>query len=71
MHLRKALAFAAASLVAARTPDGFEPASENELVVVYGDTVVTSGDVLEQSSIHPPFPLLFPFHSFPYLSPLT
>lgn len=47
---------AAASLAAGLTPQGFEPASETELFVQYGDQAVTSGAVLPQNGA----PLLAP-----------
>lgn len=40
---------AAASLAAAITPEGFEPASETELFVQYGNQAVTPGAILPQN----------------------
>lgn len=49
---------AAASLAAAITPQGFEPASETELFVQYGNQAVTPGAVLPQNGTpSTPFPL--------------
>lgn len=53
MRSQIASMIAAASLATAVTPEGFEPASETELFVQYGNQAVSSGDVLPQNCKSP------------------
>ena len=58
MRSQVASVLAAASLAAGLTPEGFEPASETELFVQYGNQAVTSGAVLPQNGVPAPQPRL-------------
>lgn len=49
MRSRIVTIIAAASVASAVTPEGFEPASDTELFVQYGNQVVTPGAVLPQN----------------------
>ncbi|SPN97219.1 uncharacterized protein DNG_00733 [Cephalotrichum gorgonifer] len=50
MRFQAVSVVAAASLASAITPAGFQPASQNTLVVQYGNQVVTSGQVLARNA---------------------
>ncbi|KAL2104494.1 hypothetical protein VUR80DRAFT_316 [Thermomyces stellatus] len=50
MRSRIVTIIAAASVASAVTPEGFEPASDTELFVQYGNQVVTPGAVLPQNA---------------------
>jgi hypothetical protein len=56
MHSKSFIAAALASIVSAATPPGFQPTSDGELTVTFGNTLATAGTNLpklsENSLVH-------------------